>query len=530
MKRGFTLVELMAVIIILSLLVILAAPPILEKLKKTEKDVDAASLALIESAIDLYIDDNDDTYPNINGSTYCITFQQLVNDGKLKPPVLNAKTGEEIDLNTLIEVKIINNNLNVSINNDCILYVNADLSGAAIPELSDGMIPIKWDGTNWVKADLYQKWYDYAAKEWANIVLVTEATRNTYKSASAGTIINEADVLAYLVWIPRYRYKLFNVEALSVSPQAIEIVFEDKNITKSNGSTNGTWLTHPAFTFGTSEVNGIWVGKFETTGDATTPTVKPNVASLTSQNVSTQFTTSQKFNTETTYGTTSDFNSHMMKSMEWGSVIYLSHSQYGKNSEIFINPSNSHITGRGGNTVSQSGTTDSSGSASSTLYSYDGKQCNTKTGYVCTGTSQSIYGMASSTTGNIYGIYDMSGGSLEYVMGAQYNSDNTTINVSSSGFVQTTIDSVDMAKYINKYTYGTTQNDQTAYNRRQLGDATGETRGWYDDYAGFVYFTVPWSVFGGFYNSTTLAGGFAFYNHLGGAFSNYSFRVVQLKQ
>lgn len=126
-----------------------------------------------------------------------------------------------------------------------------------MPELSDGMIPIRWNGSAWVKADIHDKWYDYDKQEWANVVLVTESTRNDYKNASPETEILETDVLAYLVWIPRYRYKLFNVNSKSISPREIEIEFEDNKTLKLIGSSDDEWLTHPAFTFGTDELNGI---------------------------------------------------------------------------------------------------------------------------------------------------------------------------------------------------------------------------------------------------------------------------------
>lgn len=40
------------------------------------------------------------------------------------------------------------------------------------------------------------------------------------------------------------------------------IKFVDKN-TKDNGTQVGEYYTHPAFTFGDKELDGIWVGKFE---------------------------------------------------------------------------------------------------------------------------------------------------------------------------------------------------------------------------------------------------------------------------
>ena len=80
-----------------------------------------------------------------------------------------------------------------------------DKSGANSPELLEGLIPIKYNGSAWVKADetngdsTYQ-WYDYDNQMWANAVLVSDSSRTTYESASMGTTINESDVLAYYVW------------------------------------------------------------------------------------------------------------------------------------------------------------------------------------------------------------------------------------------------------------------------------------------------------------------------------------------
>ena len=183
------------------------------------------------------------------------------------------------------------------------IRVDADnVPNANTPVLADGMIPIKYDGTDWVKADstnTNNNWYDYYNKMWANAVMVTNETRDTYMNATAGTTISESDILAYYVWIPRYKYQLFNVDSTTMDPIEIQIEFEDKSATKSSGTANEEWLTHPAFTFGTTELAGIWVSKFSTTGDATTPTIKPNLGMLTNQNVSTQFTTSQKFGTTT---------------------------------------------------------------------------------------------------------------------------------------------------------------------------------------------------------------------------------------
>jgi len=414
------------------------------------------------------------------------------------------------------------------------------------PVLQDNMIPIKWSGTTWVKADktnTSNDWYDYDNFKWANIVLVTDSNREAYKSADLGTIIEETDILAYYVWIPRYKYKLFNVNNEYIAEQEIEVVFENKNTPKSTGTTNGNWLTHPAFTFGTTELNGIWVGKFETSAepgstcvttpnvtncDVTTPTprVKPNVDSWRTQKTSNMFEINKKFKSESLYGLSdSNIDSHMMKNMEWGAVAYLSQSKYGKymnpaytgaNREIYIN-----------NYRAASGSKTLTGCSSGTPTAAQSTICASTYNVEGTGTG-------ASTTGTIYGIYDMNGGSIEYVMGVMYNSENTTLNVALSGFTQSIIDGPSMQKYIDKYNYGTSMSD---YTRGILGDATreilkvsGTSGGWNHDNSYFVQSTNSWISRGGNSGGNENTGIFNFYRGNGTSNATYSSRSVLVNE
>ena len=393
------------------------------------------------------------------------------------------------------------------------------------PELVSGMIPIRHNGSTWVKADMTNEstthqWYDYNAKKWANAVMVTSGTRDTYMSATAGTTISESDILAYYVWIPRYKYQLFNVDSTTMDPIEIQIKFEEGIPNKSNGTANGDWLTHPAFTFGTDELKGIWVGKFSTTGSAETPTIKPNIGMLTNQNVSTQFTTSQIFGT-TTYLTStgvSEVDAHMMKNIEWGAVAYLKQSKYGLGTtDIGLNnyDSSPYLTGCGS----------TSGSSFSTT-------CNAY---------NTTNGMLASTTGNITGIYDMSAAMGTYVMGVMQ--DNTGTNTpmsgysssSNSGFTGKIYDSGNFTdftgtpfpntKYYDLYAYSTSYSD---YTKRILGDATGEVHGWYGDLAYFVWSGGSWFVrgYGGYDVYPTDAGVFSFDRGYGGPHPLLAFRSV----
>ena len=372
-----------------------------------------------------------------------------------------------------------------------------DPTGANRPVLAEGMIPITYDGNNWVKADeygAYNNWYDYGNQKWANAVMVTSTKRETYMNADVGTTIPENDILAYFVWIPRYKYKLFNATyASGTSAQVIEVTFENGTSTTgtvtctyaSNGAetcqnkANGNWYTHPAFTMinasgNKTELKGIWVGKFETTGSKTTPTVKPGVSALRSIDVANMYNTGKLFRS-TDYITSNGINqsdSHMMKNIEWGAVAYLKQSNYGLGiTDITIND-NSSYTGGGSGTSYKKNT-------------------------------------GQSTSGNITGVYDMSGGSYEYVMG-NYNK-----TVGKSGL---TVSGVP-AEHIDIYS-------GTSVGASHLGDALGETAGWYSDYASFVFSSSPWFERGGCYYDGDDTGVFSFFIASGGYDYNGGFRVV----
>lgn len=384
------------------------------------------------------------------------------------------------------------------------------------PELADGMIPIKYNYVidEWVKADsanTNNDWYDYYNKMWANAVMVTTDTRDTYMNASVGTTINEDNILAYYVWIPRYRYVLFNTGFESVSSREIQIEFEKTTDTISSGTQNGEYLSHPAFWWDNNsdgvrdaaeELAGFWVGKFETSGTTSSPRIKPNMNTAVSQNVYNLFNMNKKFQT-TNYLTetgSSNVDAHMMKNMEWGAVAYLSHSKYGKNAEISINNNSGFITGRQGN------------------YTYndfiisDGNITLNK---------EAGTGVLASTTGNIYGIYDMSGGAGEYVMGVEKTSDGT-IQYQSSGF---NASNMVESKYYDLYEYGTNTSD---YSRSKLGDAAGETRNWYGDIQNFISSSSGWFLRGGYSNYGSAAGAFYFYSYNGNARGGDGARAVLL--
>ena len=456
------------------------------------------------------------------------------------------------------------------------------------PVLSDNMIPVYYDETaeTWKKADSTNKsstykWYDYNDKMWANSVTVSETNRSTYLSANPGTEIPMNDILTMQVWVPRYKYKVWNYNAdgtATSSPQEIKITFEkgtattgeisctdsisgtdgaasetcklkETDATCTDSTCNGKTYTHPAFTFGTEELKGIWVGKFETTGTISDITIKPDLSSLRNQNVSAFESNMMAMNDSgNKYGFALTDDTHMMKNMEWGAVAYLSHSKYGINKEININNSSSFYTGRsGGNVGGQTPINGTYTDQTSTtqynsygFYTYDGYLLNYNTN---TKSSTKDMTKIASTTGNIYGIYDMSGGAYEYVMGNIVSNDGTTMmsgysTSNNSGYTGIIYGSGSYSsytgsysypenKYIDKYSFGTSNTQRI---RSKLGDALKEvyngSYGWYSDLSYLARSSGPCIGRGGLYDYSSDAGVFCSFSTYGSAFSNYSSRLV----
>ena len=103
----------------------------------------------------------------------------------------------------------------------------------------------------------------------------------------------------------------------------------------------------------------------------------------------------------------------------------------------------------------------------------------------------------------------MSGGAREYVMG-NYGKTKGSSGLTVSGIP---------AEHIDIYS-------GTSVSASHLGDATGETAGWYGDHAFFVDSSYPWFIRGGYYSDGGSAGVFDFNNLAGEALIYYGLRVV----
>lgn len=427
---------------------------------------------------------------------------------------------------------------------------NTIVSSPNEPNMYSGFEKVAWtdDGTEFTPTQ-NSEWYSYnsiSGKE--------DNTTSHWANAK-----NTADG-SYFVWIPRFAYRItywdseernyitgyfdgrgmVDVKGNVVTKTVNE---EEKQITLDSGintvTQNGKqYIVHPAFDNSVdnggwrNKLSGFWVAKYEMSRedyDSTSNTWKPTTASYGGGNVRLTDSNSSNIRVVSKPNVTSwrrislmwsrnnseyydrEKESHLIKNSEWGAVAYLTHSQYGRNgNEISVNRCTGYITGAG------------RGTGTNTIYNstYDVEE---STGLPAADQQYNgNIGKASSSTGNLYGIYDLSGGAIEYVSCYDKLGDTTIVlatNPVSSEY--TTIYSNGEEPY----------SGVLIYNVGKVGDATkevcnGETSNWFNDTSNFLSFDYPTFIRGGGYGNSNTAGVFYSNGSTGGYNERFSFRIA----
>ena len=430
------------------------------------------------------------------------------------------------------------------------------------PKLAENMIPVIWnvEKNTWEKGDQTNHtgecWYNYEKQVWANAVTVKEEKLDYYKNTSKHTEIPMEDISTMWVWVPRFSYTIGNEYGMEnygggfaskETPGAIDIKFEKKDqietgTGKYTGSVPENYCTHPAFLFGTlsdtsnresgtgKEIEGFWIGKFETgfnqkgigidesswkQGGAESNIIqenkiliKPGIPSWRYSNLAVGFNNAKLLTQEgNIYGFTNKEDSHMLKSTEWGAVAYLTQSAFGKYGNLYytseekeVDPCTDASNGCNYRTGLTAGSLKEGGK---TIYTYDIPK----------------FGAGASTTGNIYGVYGMSGGSNEYVMAFEKD-DNRSLEFKNSGFalVETT------GKYlVPEEKYYNVLKSKTS----NMGDGINydKTNGWYQDKESYPTWWSPCVLRGGLGRKTE-SGIFAYENRAGENNFSISYRIA----
>ena len=473
------------------------------------------------------------------------------------------------------------------------------------PEIMTGMTAIKFTEPTGNTKDTEGKeekvsdsskndWYDYDEKKWANAETEDGSMwvwipRYAYKviyndpnDKSKGGVFD----IVFLVGTSDNYYdkdgKLQTAQRQTSKDQTI----------KTDGD---VYTVHPAFTNESSidyanggwkkELTGIWVSKFEagfvdkSTFDAdkekysssvyytqtygwtslnkkedarnylnriygsnatkiTYPTFQGEKYSMNYINHSDAFSISRALTEENNvYGLkSSSTDSHLIKNSEWGAVAYLGQSQYGLyNKNIRINNVNM-------------------GDNSNFVYAMTGYAAKEEDAASTTNTDAIAWnqtgGELASTTGTIYGIYDMSGGTWER-SASLVNNCNSRLNEFGSSLMYSLKDGKS-SEYVTVYETDTSvdntgvswtdgnllkTNEANYKKNTKYGDAIKETStagtgntSWNGDYSYFAGLYYPFFRRGGGYWDRSGAGLFCFDRTDGNSNYYYGFRSVLVAQ
>ena len=243
------------------------------------------------------------------------------------------------------------------------------------------------------------------------------------------------------------------------------------------------------------------------------------------------------------YGlSSSSTDSHMMKNSEWGAVAYLSQSKYGLNgTNIYINNVNLNNTSKSVYAVTGcAGVTEDASVVATTITELNNRTASGV--YVWTQKS----GTKASTTGTIYGIYDMSGGTWEKTAGL-VNNGNKNLAIYGQSLLEQ-VQNGKSSKYVTMYSHDVNVDKDGAdidkvreanwkANTQIYGDGICETStagtgktSWYGDFSYFPAMGDTFSSRGGMYWDVAGTGLFFFSCHNGYSYFHSGFRSVLVAQ
>lgn len=499
--------------------------------------------------------------PNDNDEYYYIGNSSIIGEINLKNKgtfIINEKTltvyyltGIEVEGKTYYTLPREQSEISTSLSENIMNISDGSWNEAKqvnSPQLLDGMQAVYWDAqgnehelsssnqTGWTE------WYDYYANKWANAKT---------KDGS------------YWVWIPRYEYKIAN----SGTQDASQIYIKFIKTLQTTPDADYDYI-HPAFTDGRKnefkngewdkEIPGFWVAKyvagFQANSLNTSETIKNGEDTIIySNNYYTSFNQNYITNalgqnlTQGNYeaqkisypvfkpltyvynvigvgdcytiskdiSKASDFyglnnketNSHLIKNSEYGALIYLTYSVYGRNG--------TEVTG-------------------------NSKDINDTTKWIRAVTCYSgttALGTEASSTNNMSGVFDIKGCSFEFVSGYLNNDNQNSATYGKSLLEYNNQDYVNKStKYMSIYHVGNTDTATNNYNihkdiYKSYGEAITETSStgtnsssWNSGYSDFPYGTYPFIKRGS--SATNNKGMFSFTNETGAGTDFTSFRAV----
>lgn len=163
-KNGFTLVELLVVIILIAAIVLLALPNITNSVKNYSINVDKTTFNIIKEATKLYISDNENLFEKRSENTYCITLNELIEKDYLKNTI--QYNNQDIT-NTKVMKVTYDNGFNYElVNKEACKFLPEDYQQVQyIESTGTQYIDIQLKGTNKTEVELEMQYTDITTSQ-----------------------------------------------------------------------------------------------------------------------------------------------------------------------------------------------------------------------------------------------------------------------------------------------------------------------------------------------------------------------------
>ena len=109
MKRGYTLIELLGVFVVLGIIVTVASVIIINLVKNTQEALETSTEKLLYTAATKYLYDNYELPANGN---YDVTIETLINNDLISNTFLESQTNSHLTENSCVKITIVNSVLN----------------------------------------------------------------------------------------------------------------------------------------------------------------------------------------------------------------------------------------------------------------------------------------------------------------------------------------------------------------------------------------------------------------------------------
>lgn len=221
-KKGFTLVELLGVLVIIALILIVVLTPIMGQIRSKQGEIDDATKRVLYSSATSYLDNYQSYYPKADGNIYYISLNRMINAGELSDDYLDDET---LNANMVIKVTVENGgyqysiiqNVNEEIVDSEPIYSNLDKVYKSLEEANDSYSYMKG---NYLKGNITNNYLYFSGFLWrimgqnqdGSIKLITDEVVSTVKYGTYNAGFEKTNMY---VWLNDYFYpKLTNTDII----------------------------------------------------------------------------------------------------------------------------------------------------------------------------------------------------------------------------------------------------------------------------------------------------------------------------